>query len=70
MHEKLVVNENSIARIQSLAINEFHDIKGFGGLSQKESQTFLILRAFHSFLKSKGVEPQFEVKVKDTECKP
>jgi hypothetical protein len=61
MSDRLVIDSADIRKILDTAMCIFHETRYLPD-SPKESQAFLILSGLHSFLISRGLEPQFEVK--------
>ena len=60
--DKYVIKESDIRHIRSKGLERFHERKGFGTLDNKEIQILLILEGLEDFLKSKNIDPPFQIK--------
>lgn len=60
--EKYTIQRSDIRIIKDNAMQRFHDRKGFDDLSAEEIQVLLIIEGLTSFLHSKGIDPEFDVK--------
>ena len=59
--EKYTITRGDVQRIKDIAMEVFRDRRGFGDLDNREIQTLLIAEALKSFLRSKGVEVNFDI---------
>jgi hypothetical protein len=59
--KKILIDHQALKKIQDMAIIEFHNTRHTPEDS-RETQIFLILKGFHAFLVSQGIDPQFTVK--------
>ncbi len=57
----IVIDHHAIKKIEDAAIRAFHDTRHTPE-NARETQIFLILKGFHMYLASQGIEPQFTVK--------
>lgn len=62
MSVKLVINEDSISKIKDFSIKRFHDSAHFRNMDNSDMQSYLIIAGLYDYLKSVGVDPQFEIK--------
>lgn len=61
MSKKVTVDHHAIKKIEDAALRAFHETMHTPE-NPRETQIFLILKGFHSFLVSQGLDPQFTVK--------
>ncbi len=59
---KLIISDNEISRLKQFALDEFLAHRRFGNMEAKDLQVYLILLGLYDLMKSKGIEPPFEIK--------
>lgn len=64
---KLSIDSKVLFRIREASLRAFHDIRGFGSLGAAETQTLVALIGLRDFLISQGIEPNFDINVKEIE---
>jgi hypothetical protein len=57
----VVIGSHELTKIKDTALRTFHETR-FLPEDSKDTQVFLVLKGFHSYLISLGITPQFEVK--------
>ena len=62
MTKKYTITATDIQQIRTKGLERFHKRKGFGALDNKEIQILLILEGLEALLKSKDIDPPFNIK--------
>jgi hypothetical protein len=65
MTKKLLINDTSLDQIKEFALRRFHDTKAFKNMDYPQVNAFLILAGLEDYLYSKGIDPPFELKLKE-----
>jgi hypothetical protein len=61
---KVSITGQDLTRIKEFAMKRFHDMRGNPPeLTQEETRIMLLFEGLYDYLKMKGVEPGFDVKV-------